>query len=193
MKAGARALGIAESYRGTSDANTAESTLAGCIVRVSRVVDGVVFGSCTIGGTDATDAVIDLTERLGREDVSTLLLAGIAPAWYNMFDLHRIHDAIDRPVLSISFKESDGLESALCEAFSGDDLDVRLDIYERQPPRRRLTVNDETLFVRCVGCADEEAADVIRAFTPEGGRPEPLRVARLAARAANRWANVDEY
>ncbi len=33
-----------------------------------------------------------------------------------------------------------------------------------------------------VGIDDGEADDVIHAFTPEGGRPEPLRVARLAAR-----------
>jgi hypothetical protein len=28
-----------------------------------------------------------------------------------------------------------------------------------------------------------EAAQFVRGFTPEGGRPEPLRVARVAARA----------
>jgi endonuclease V-like protein UPF0215 family len=48
-------------------------------------------------------------------------------------------------------------------------------------------VNGETVFVRAVGCDDDEAARLVRAFTPEGGRPEPLRVARLAARGARRW------
>jgi len=47
------------------------------------------------------------------------------------------------------------------------------------------------VFVRGVGLADDEAADVVRAFTPEGGRPEPLRVARLAARAADAWSEMD--
>ena len=191
MKAGARALGVAESYRGTSDAGAddIESTLAGCVVRANRIVDGLVFDSCTVGGTDATDVVIDLHETLGREDVHYLLVAGIAPAWYNVLDLHRIHDVTDRPVLSVSFEESDGLESALREAFSGEGLDARLAIYDRQPPRRRLSVNGEPLFVRCVGLSDDVSADVTRAFTPEGGRPEPLRVARLAARAADSWSN----
>ncbi|HET7325414.1 MAG TPA: DUF99 family protein, partial [Halococcus sp.] len=45
----------------------------------------------------------------------------------------------------------------------------------------------ETVFVRSVGLSDEEAAEVIRAFTPEGGRPEPLRISRLAARAGDTW------
>ncbi|MEF8892230.1 MAG: DUF99 domain-containing protein, partial [Haloferacaceae archaeon] len=34
------------------------------------------------------------------------------------------------------------------------------------------------------GCGDDEAARTVRAHTPAGqGRPEPLRVARLGARA----------
>ncbi|PSP89818.1 DUF99 domain-containing protein [Halobacteriales archaeon QS_4_69_34] len=190
MKAGVRALGVAESYRGRSGTGAA-STLAGVVARASRVVDGFAFGSCTVGGTDATEGVLGLWETLDRADVRYLLLAGIAPAWYNVLDLHRLHEAVGRPVLSISFEGSDGLEPALREAFSGDALDVRLDVYRRQPPRRRLPVDGETVFVRSVGDADGEAADVVRAFTPEGGRPEPLRVARLAARAADAWAGTD--
>ena len=181
MKAGTRALGVAESYRG------GRSTLAGAVVRASRIVDGFVFGSCTVGGTDATAAALDLHARLDRADVNYLLVAGIAPAWYNVLDLHRIHTATDTPVLSISFEESTGLESALREEFAGDALDTRLDDYHAQPPRRRCSVNGETLFVRSVGIADDEASAVVRGFTPEGGRPEPLRIARLAARAADSW------
>ena len=188
MKAGVRALGVAESYR----PDAARSTLAGAVVRADRVADGFVFGSCTVGGTDATETVVALTDRLAREDVRYLFFAGIAPAWYNLIDLRHLHTAVDRPVLSISFEASPGLESALREAFSGDALASRLDVYRAQPPRRRLSVNDETVFVRSVGLPDDEAADAVRAFTPEGGRPEPLRVARLAARAADTWQEMEE-
>jgi endonuclease V-like protein UPF0215 family len=41
------------------------------------------------------------------------------------------------------------------------------------------------VYVRAVGLGDGDAAAVVRAFTPEGGRPEPLRVARLAARGVD--------
>jgi endonuclease V-like protein UPF0215 family len=181
VKAVTRALGIAESYQGD------ESTLAGAVVRTSRVVDGFTFNSCIVGGTDVTTAAVELHADLAREDIAYLFFAGIAPAWYNILDLHHLHDAIDRPVLSISFEESSGLEAALREEFSGDALDARLGTYRAQPPRSRLSVNGETVFVRSVGLSDEEASEVVRAFTPEGGRPEPLRVARLAARAADLW------
>lgn len=184
MKPGARAVGVAESYRGV------ESTLAGVVTRASRVVDGFAFGRATVGGTDATDEVCGLLSTLSREDVQYVLVAGIAPAWYNMLDLVAIQGHADRPVISVSFEESEGLEGALRREFEDDALETRLETYRRQPDRRRLVVNDETVYVRSVGLETGEARDVVRAFTPEGGRPEPLRVARLAARAADRWRAV---
>ncbi|MEF8781493.1 MAG: DUF99 family protein [Haloarculaceae archaeon] len=178
MKAGVRALGVAESYRERT------STLAGVVLRASRVVDGFGFETCTVGGTDATDAVVSLFDHLDRPDVRYLLVAGIAPAWFNVLDLHAIEDGIGRPVISVTFEESSGLAGAIREAFDGEAAKRRLATYHAQPDRREVSVDGERVFVRSVGLADDEAADVVRAFTPEGGRPEPLRVARLAARAA---------
>lgn len=179
MKAGVRALGVAESYRGET------STLAGAVVRADRVVDDFSFDRCTVGGRDATEVVISLYEDLGREDVQYILLAGIAPAWFNLFDLHALHEGTDRPVLSVSFEESDGLASAIREQFDGEARAWRLENYGDQPDRQPVALDDDTVYVRSVGIADSEAAEVVRAFTPAGGRPEPLRVARLAARAAD--------
>ncbi|MCU4741004.1 DUF99 family protein [Natronoglomus mannanivorans] len=193
MKPGVRALGIAESYseqsdRADTDTNTTTtSTLAGAVVRASRVVDGLTFGSCTVGGTDATDAIGSLVSDLEREDVRYVLLGAVAPAWYNVLDLKRIARRVDRPVIAVTFEASDGLESGLRDAFSGEALECRLELYRDLPPRRAVAVNDETVYVRAVGLADDEAAEVVRAFTPEGGRPEPLRVARFAARAGDAY------
>jgi len=181
VKPGVRALGIAESF--TDD----RSTIAGAVVRADRVTDGFAFTTCTVGGIDATDAVLELTDSLGREDVRYLLVSGIAPAWFNVLDLTRIHEDTDRPVVSVTYETSDGLEPALREAFDGAALETRLATYRAQPTRERVSVGEDTVFVRSVGLSDEVAAEVVRAFTPEGGRPEPLRVARLAARAADRF------
>jgi endonuclease V-like protein UPF0215 family len=130
-----------------------------------------------------------LLSSLGREDVRYVLVAGVAPAWFNVVDLDALATAADRPVVAVSFEESAGLEPALREAFAGEALRTRLETYQSLPPRERVDVNGETVFVRAVGCADP--VDVVRAFTPEGGRPEPLRVARLAARGARRWRGDD--
>jgi endonuclease V-like protein UPF0215 family len=180
VKAGVRALGVAESYTGE------RSTLAGAVVRASRVVDGFVFGHCTVGGSDATAAVTTMVDRLARADVRYLLVAGIAPTWFNVLDVERIAEATDLPVVSVTFEESPGLADAIREAFDDEaTVDDRLDTYRAQPDRRQVSVDDGTVYVRSVGIDADEAADVVREFTPEGGRPEPLRVARLAARAVD--------
>jgi hypothetical protein len=184
LKAGARALGVAESYGGD---DVDRSVLCGAVVRADRVADGFAFESCRVGGTDATEAIRSLFADLDREDVQYVLVSGIAPAWFNLVDLHALHDALDRPVVSVAYEDSPGLEAALREQFSGEALRERLDTYRAQPDRQRLHVDGETVFVRAIGVDADEAARVVRAFTPEGGRPEPLRVARLAARAARRW------
>lgn len=179
MKAGARVAGVAESAGGE------QSTLAAAVVRADRVVDGFAFERCTVGGTDASVRVGDLLESLDREDLHAVMLAGIAPAWFNLLDLAAIADRAGLPVVSVSFEDSEGLEPALRREFDGEALEDRLEIYFRQPDRVRVAVNDEAVWVRSVGFEPGEARELVRAFTPEGGRPEPLRVARLAARAAD--------
>lgn len=181
MKPGARVAGVAESYDGE------RSTLAAAVVRADRAVDGFAFGRCTVGGTDATARVGALLDALDREDLRAVLLAGIAPAWFNLLDLHAVAERTGLPTASVSFEDSEGLEPALRREFDGDALEERLAIYRRQPERERLDVNGETVWVRSVGLPGGEAAELVRAFTPEGGRPEPVRVARLAARAADRF------
>jgi len=182
VKAGVRALGIAESYREST------STLAGVVVRASRVVDGFGFDRCTVGGSDATDAIVRIVDQLDREDVRYLLVSGIALSWFNIIDLRRIHRETDLPVVSVTYEESEGLASAIEEAF--DDpavVERRLATYRAQPSRRPVTVNDETVYVRSVGLDDGAATDVVRGFTPEGGRPEPIRVAGLVASGADKF------
>ncbi|MFC7155869.1 DUF99 family protein [Halomarina halobia] len=181
-----RALGIAESY-----ADPERSTVAGAIVRTDRALDGLAFSSISVGGTDSTERFVSLWGTLDREDVRYVLVAGVAPAWFNVVDLPRLAETVERPVVAVSFEESEGLEPALREAFSGDALDERLDTYERLPERRRVDLNGETVYVRGAGIDAAAAAEVVRAFTPEGGRPEPLRVARLAARAADAFRHTD--
>ncbi|ERH07079.1 MAG: hypothetical protein J07HN4v3_02708 [Halonotius sp. J07HN4] len=176
-KPGSRAVGIAASD------GSEHSQLCGAVVRADRAVEDFVFARCTTGGTDATAACRTLLARLDRPDAQWVLLAGIAPAWFNLIDLDAIHTAADRPVIAVSFEESDGLEAPLREQFSGEALEQRLAIYRALPPRSLMTIDDTELWIRSVGIDTPDAADVVTAFCPSGNRPEPLRVARLAARA----------
>ncbi|MFC5279800.1 DUF99 family protein [Halorubrum rubrum] len=164
------------------------SRVAGAVLRADGTFDGLAYGACTVGGTDATDAVVDLAVDLDRADVRHVCVAGIAPAWFNLLDLRRIREELDRPVAAVSYEASPGLEPALREAFDGDDLAERLAVYRSLPPRRRVALGESNpagpLFVRAVGLADDRAAAIVRSLVRDGfRRPEPLRVASIAASA----------
>lgn len=190
MKRGVRALGIAESYGArTARGEPERSTLAGVVCRADGSVDGFVFESCTVGGLDSTDAAIDAYDRLGRDDIQYVFVAGVALAWYNLLDPGRLHDTTGLPVLVVTFEDSEGLEPALEDAFDGEALDRRLDRYRGLPPRTEHETEQGSLYVRSVGLDDPEP--VLGHFTLAGRRPEPLRVARQAARAADRWRGED--
>jgi len=177
-KSGSRALGIAASD------GPDRSQLCGAVVRVDRTVDDLVFAQCTTGGSDATDGCCRLWDRLDRADVQWLLVAGIAPAWFNLIDLTAVADHTGRPVLSVSFEKSEGLSEPLQQEFDGEARQWRLDSYGRLPDRQPVELDSRTVYVRAVGISDSKAADLVDAFTPAGhGRPEPLRVARLGAQA----------
>ncbi|MFB6251584.1 MAG: DUF99 family protein [Halobellus sp.] len=187
MKPGTRALGIAES----TDESSGDCVFCGAVVRADRTVDGIAFATATVGGLDATDAVRDLFEESLREDVQYVVLSGIAPAWFNLLDLDALAAVAQRPVIAVSYESSPGLEPALREHFEGTALTERLETYDRLPPRQRIEVNGEPLFVRAVDKRESsggpDAARIVRAYTPADGRPEPLRVARVAARGARSW------
>lgn len=187
MKSGARALGIAESYRGDT------STLAAVVVRVDRSVDGFAFETCTVGGTDSTAAMLSLFETLGREDLRYLFVSGIAPAWFNVVDIRHLHEQTDLPVLAVSFEASPGLTDAIEREFDTAAAATRVDTYQAQPARRAVDIDDETVHLRTVGLPEERATEVLRAFTPAGGRPEPLRVARLAARGVDTFRETQQH
>lgn len=184
MKKGVRALGVAESYRGEDG----DSYLAGAVVRADSVVEGLRFTTITVGGTDATESIVELYDDFDREDVRFVLVSGIAPAWYNIVDIGAVHDKTDVPVVSITYEEGDdnGLKNTIEEEFEGDAVEQRLALYDALPPRRRLTVEGKReLYVRSVGVTDDRADRWVRGFTrsdEESARPEPVRVARLAAR-----------
>lgn len=179
MKPGVRALGIAESYRGD------ESTFAGVVVRANRVIDGFAFSTCTVGGLDADETLLSLVERLDREDIRYVFIGAVAPAWYNILDVKSIADTIEIPIICVTFEGSEGLEAGIRNAFNGDARRRRIERYQRLPSRVECTLNGEARFIRAVGLDVEDAIDIAQRFTPEGGRPEPLRVARMAARAAD--------
>ncbi|HOI13533.1 MAG TPA: DUF99 family protein [Methanoculleus sp.] len=185
-KSGLRALGIAESYSGRE-----QSTLAGVVMRKDLRIDGAAFARVTVGGSDATDAVIRIFTRLARRDINLVMISGSVIAWYNIIDPSAVQDATGLPVIVTTYEESDGLEEDIRSHFPEDA--GRLAAYRRLGDRVPVRLHSGyTLFIRPYGIPLDDAARLCNDFTREGRVPEPVRVAQLVARGLVRSAPDDQ-
>ncbi len=176
-----RALGVSESFiKGKSK----KSVLAGVVMRADKDIDGFVFSKATVGGMDATEKVIGMHKTLGRDDVNLLLLNGCVISWYNVIDLHKVAEETGLPLICVTYEESEGLDKYFKELFP-ENWESRVQVYHENEERTPLELNTgHTIYVRFLGMSFEEAKRILDKFTSNGAIPEPLRVARLLARAA---------
>lgn len=184
-KKGLRALGIAESYSGRQ-----YSTLSGVVMRKDLQVDGFAFATATVGGMDATGAVLKIIEDLNRRDINVIMLSGCVIAWFNIMDPLTITNKTNIPVICVTYEDSEGLESDIAMHFPSDD--ERLAAYRLLGNRVPVTLrNGQEIFIRGWGLSLADAARLCSDFTLDGRIPEPLRVARLCARAAHAAHSVE--
>ncbi|MDD1659400.1 MAG: DUF99 family protein [Methanomicrobiales archaeon] len=180
-KRGLRALGIAESFSGRDS-----STMAGVVMRKDLRIDGVSLAYLTVGGTDATDAVLAIIAALGRRDINVVMVSGSVVAWYNILDPEAISEETGLPLIVVTYEDSEGLEEDIIHHFPGDE--ARLQAYRNLGERVPVLLKDGSrVFIRTAGLSPEDAARILRDFTRDGKVPEPIRVARLVARGAMRW------
>jgi len=180
-KKGLRVLGIAESF--SSDD---QSLLAGLVMRKDLRIDGISFENTKVGGMDATGAVISLYRSFKRQDINIIMISGCVISWFNIIDPVRVREAVDRPVIIVTYEDSEGIEEDIIRHFPGDD--ERLSRYKALGERIPATLpTGHTIFIRHCGISEEDAAALCSALTFDGRVPEPLRVARLCARAVLRY------
>jgi uncharacterized protein len=174
-----RALGIAESFVRSRPA----SIIAGVVMRADLRVDGLAYAKATVGGDDGTQAVLSLYRQLDRSDVNALILSGAALSWFNIIDLQEVFEETQRPLVCLTYEESPGLEKYIREYFSCPDEKLRR--YRALGVRHSLRLKTGyEVFVRARGASLDETRILLNKFTRDGRVAEPVRLARLAARAA---------
>ena len=161
------------------------STIAGVVMRADLCVDGLAYAHATVGGDDGTQAVLSLCRQLNRADVNALILSGAAISWFNIIDLQEVFEKTEKPLICLTYQESPGLERHIREHFQSPE--EKLLRYRALGERHsiRLRTGYE-VFVRALGASTEESRILLNKFTRDGRVPEPVRLARLAARAALR-------
>ena len=154
-------------------------------MRADLRVDGVAYATATVGGDDATEGVLKIYEQLGRADINAMILSGAVISWFNIIEIQEVFKKIQKPVICLTYEESPGLERYIREYFP--DPEEKLRRYQRLGRREIISLKTGyEVYIRTLGATAEEARVLLNKFTLDGRIPEPVRVARLAARAAMR-------
>jgi hypothetical protein len=179
-KKGLRVLGIAESFSSRST-----SLLAGVVMRKDLRIDGVAVTRVTVGGMDGTEGVLTLVRDLGRKDINCIFLGGCIIAWYNIIDPKIVMERTGLPVVVITYRKSEGIRDKIEVKFPGDSR--RLSCYDSLEKPVSITLpSGHVVHLRAVGISFPDATRLCSDFTLDGRLPEPVRVARLVARAVMR-------
>jgi hypothetical protein len=174
-----RALGIAESFRKSGR----HSMLAGVVMRSDMVIDGIAYAKSTVKGDDATDSVIKLYTSLDRTDINFVMLGGLIISMYNIIDPTRLYERLKIPIIAVTFEESEGLGEHIKRAFP-DAWEGKMEMYKKLGAREEVKLKTgHIVFVRAEGIRIKEARLALNKFLLQGAIPEPIRVARLVARA----------
>lgn len=176
-----RALGVAESF----ESGDRKSTLAGVVMRSDLVTDGFVIGRATVEGDDATKAIARMYRKLGRNDVNVVILSGCIISLYNIVDVDALAEDLNVPVVCVTYKESKGIGRSIRHHF-GSGAQKKLEAYRKLGRRKRILLKTGyNVYFRASSITDSEVRRLLEIFTLQGGIPEPVRVAKLVARAVS--------
>ena len=156
-------------------------------MRIDFVVDGAVLGGTEGGGDDATSSIASLFRKLARNDVNVVMVSGAILSLYNMVDVDLLAARTGLPVVCLTYKETTGIEGSIRRHFP-EGAEEKLAAYRKLGRRKGVKLSTgHRLYVRSAGVEETETKAVLDAFTLQGSVPEPVRVARLLARAALAW------
>jgi endonuclease V-like protein UPF0215 family len=177
-KRGIRIFGIAESFKRSNST----STLGGVVMRRDLIVDGIVFGKATLKGNDSTKSIHCMYNSLQRDDINCIMLDGLIISMYNIIDGEQLNNTTGLPIIAITFEDSTGLEEHIRHHFL--EAEKKLEQYRKLGKRDLVRLKtDKLLYIRYWGLSLKGALNTLNAFTLQGSVPEPIRVAKLLARA----------
>lgn len=174
-------MGVAES----APKGASQSILGGVVMRADLIIDGMILGKVRIGGMNATEAIIRMVESIDREDIGGLLLHGSVIAGYNIIDLPHLYRKTKLPVISVTKEVEEELKKHLMATFP-EGWEERWKVACRNGSMHLLTLaTGSTVHIQFIGMNWNQVKPLINRFTRFGGLPEPIRVARLFARAVS--------
>jgi endonuclease V-like protein UPF0215 family len=138
-----------------------------------------------VDGLDATERLMETIEELDRE-VDVVMSSSIPIAGFNLLDPKKVLERFEIPSIFVLGERPDqgAVRAALKKHFR--DWEKRLAVIEGAGGFHELSLDREnSVLVECVGIKPAEAMRLVRRLTIFGRIPEPVRLARMVARAVS--------
>ena len=167
MKKGSRVLGI-------DDAPVEEEKLVGVLYRGTEFIESVKIIDTEKDGGDGTEKVIELYNMF-RAYIEAVLIDGVSFSGFNVVDIGKVSEEIDRPVIAVTPNESDptGFSDAM------DKTGVSSEAFDELPEVSEFRISTGRCYAQFAGCSREEALDIIGKSTLQGNVPECIRAADI--------------
>jgi hypothetical protein len=164
--------------------------IGGKAVMALLLTEGIVprrlsFARIEVDGLDATERIIETMVSLGSR-VDLVLSDSVPIAGFNMIDAGTIKERAGKPTVFVlpDMPDAEGVEGALRKHFP--DWKCRLEILAAAGKLTTHRLGEGEVHLECVGIGAGDALRLLERLTVFGKVPEPIRLARMAAREAGR-------
>ncbi len=182
IKKGVKILGIA-----CSSFNRLEDKFVpiyGVVYRGASLFEGVLKTSIEVDGEDATEKIQTMIEQSKHnKQLNLIMTRGITIAGFNYIDIKKLYEKTGLPVISVVDRKPnfEKIRSAIKNVVNWEE---RYKVITNSSLIREIqSSEEEPVFIQSIGFKEEEIATFLKKVTVVGRIPEPIRVARLIARA----------
>lgn len=176
MKEGIRVLGIDDAPSERTDEQT---FLTGVVYRGTEFIEDVKAEDINVDGESATEKVVSLYRKCNNpRQIKAVLTDGISFAGFNLVDIEKVSEDIEKPVIAVTPNEPDkeNFRQAMKES---DNYDER---FENFAPHEEVELEDGKCYIQYSGCSQNEAEQIVKNSIIHGLVPEPIRVAHMIGR-----------
>ncbi len=174
MKPESRILGIDDApFNKYKDKKT---MLVGVVYRGGNFMDGVISGSASVDGSNATKEISKMIMKSKfKDDLRCIMLKGIGVAGLNMVNIEEIYEKTKIPVLVVMRKKPD--KARLIKTL--EKLGMKEKALLVKKAGRISKINN--LYVQSAGLDRAKVKELLGITTTHSAIPEPIRVAHLIA------------
>jgi len=158
-----------------------ETTITAVTIQGKLYIENIETTKVKIDGTRATEKIIKLHKNSNHiKQSNQILLHGTTISGFNILNIPKLHRETQKPVLTVLRKKPDKqkVEKAVKNT---ENHEKKLETIKQNPEYKKHP--NKNIYYTNTGTPKKEAEITLERLIHKGNYPEPLRIARLTAKA----------